>query len=144
MEWDSPLSMPMEAAYKDQAKQSLDKNAWEEKPEEKPRKTGKVGESGATTGVATTTVSPWQPPRAVVATTVRPWWLLPEVVAASSVRCVLAFFGALALGRGFCCSWGILGLFLLSYFDPHGPHFLAWIHLKHFSQKLGLDQRNLQ
>ena len=48
-----------------------------------------------------------------------------------------------ALGRGFCYSWGILGL-LQASFDPHSPYFLAWIHLKHFSLKLGLNHRNLQ
>ena len=53
-------------------------------------------------------------------------------------------FGVSRWAAGSASPWGILGLFLLSYFDPHGPHFLAWIHQKHFSQNLGLNYRNLQ
>ena len=59
------------------------------------------------------------------------------------VRCVLGSFGASSWAAGFA----FLGVFwasLQASFDPHGPHFLTWIHLKYFSQNLGLNYRNLQ
>ena len=102
--------MSMAAAYKDQAKQSLDKNAWEEKPEENPLKTGKSGEKASTTGVATTTGHPWQPPRSVVVTTGWPWWPLPG--GAGFLHALR--FGAVCAtpwAAGFAFPWGILGLF---------------------------------
>ena len=112
----------------------------------KPQEVEKAREENRTTGWKTphhgrglTTVRPWLPPWAVVSTTVWPWWLLwwPPGCGGVSV------FWWFALGRGFCLSLGYFGPLckLLLILMAHTS--LAWIHLKHFSQNLGLNHRNL-
>ena len=84
-------------------------NCW--KTKRRARKPEEHEQTPATTTVGTTTVWPWQPPRAVVVTTVRPWWLLPGVVAVATVFCVLGPFVQRLGPRVFAFPWGILGLF---------------------------------
>ena len=82
------------------------------------RKTAQSGEATSTTAVGLTTVRPWLPPR--------PgrgghwlWWL-------GFFPCAAFWsFGSSPWTAGFCLSWGILGLFLLSSVDPHGPNFFS-------------------
>ena len=116
-------------------------NHW--KTKRRARKSEEYEQTPATTAVGTTTVWPWQPPRAVVVTTVGPWWLLVRVASCFSERRVLASW-CIALGRGVFFSLGYFGPLckLLLILMAHTS--LAWIHLKYFSQNLGLNHRNLQ
>ena len=93
----------------------------------------------------------WPPPRSARGSHHGPWWPPRSDRGGCCGGCPVpapcaAFwlFGAFALGRGFCSSWGILGLFASFLLILLAHTSLAWIHLKHFSQNLGLDQRNLQ
>ena len=125
--------------YKGKTKQ----NRW--KTKRRTRKPKEYEQTPATTAVGTTTVWPWQPPRAVVVTTVQPWWLLVRVAGCFLERRVLASW-CIALGRGVFLSLGYFGplckLLLILMAQAHTS--LAWIHLKHFSPKRGLNHRNLQ
>jgi len=47
--------------------------------------------------------------------------------------------GSSPWATGFCLSWGILGLFLLSSFDPHGPHFISLDSSQTFLPKTWLE-----
>ena len=48
-------------------------------------------------------------------------------------------FGISPWAAGFCLSWGILGLFLLASFDPHGPHFISLDSSQSFLPKSWLE-----
>ena len=90
----------------------------------KPQEVEEAREENRTTG--------WKTPHhgrgahhglTVAATTGRGghWWWWSVVFRALRFGVVWCF----ALGRRFCLSLGLLGLFLLSSFDPHGPNFFS-------------------
>ena len=75
---------------------------------------------------------PWGSPRLDRGCHHGPWWSPRAGRGAHCggcpvllLRCVLVSFGASPWAAGFCLSWGILGLFLLLSFDPHGPNFFS-------------------
>jgi len=102
-----------------------------------------TGKTRATTAVGLTTAWPWQPPRPVVSTTGWLWWPLWWLPGCFPPCAVFWSFGVSPWAAGFAFSW-VFWASLQAYFDPHGPHFISWIHLKHFSPNLGLNHRNLQ
>ena len=124
------LYVQIHGKYKDKTKQ---------KPpevEKAPEGNGQLGQQPATTAVGTTTVRPWLPPRAVVVTG-----------CGGSVSFRAPRFGLLVLRLG-PQVFAFLGVFWAS-FCYHLVILMAltslvWIHLKHFSQNLGLNHRNLQ
>ena len=61
------------------------------------------------------------------------WWMLGSPAAA------FWSFGSSPWSAGFCLSWGILGLFLLSSFDPHGPNFFSLDSSQTFLPKSRLE-----
>jgi len=80
---------------------------------------------------------------AVAVTTGQPWWLLVRVAGYFPERSVLASW-CFALGRGVLPLLGYFGPLckLLLILMAHTS--LAWIHLRYFSQNLGLNHKNLQ
>ena len=113
------LYVQIHGKYKDKTKQ---------KPpevEEAREGNGQPGQQLATTAVGTTTARPWQP---------LPWWLLgcPQTPR-------FGLLGSSPWAAGFCLSWDILGLFLVSSFDPHGPYFISLDSSQTFSPKSWLE-----
>ena len=79
----------------------------------------------------------------VKSTPPRPWcplWWLPGFVAPLRFGVLRCF----ALGHGVFLSLGYFGPLCKILFILMAHTSLAWIHLKHFSPKLGLNHRNLQ
>ena len=124
-----PLYVQTHGKYKEKTKQKP--------PEVEEAREGKTAQPGEMAPPL-----PWGSPRPNYGCRHGPWWSPRACRGGYPVlllRCVLVSFGASPWAAGFCLSWGIVGLFLLSSFDPHGPHFISLDSSQTFFPKSWLE-----
>ena len=136
MEWNSSLSCPLQQHIRTKQSKASTKTHGKKSRRKIRAKPGKWGKKA--------------PPRATRGSHHGPWWSPRAgrgghcpVVPVFSMRCVLGPF-VQRLGLRVLPFLGVFWASLQASFDTLGPYLLAWIHLKHFSPKLGLNHRNLQ